>query len=191
MMADDVEVVTGANFKEYVDKKLGVWNESDHPRDASGKFTDIAWSGKAKENVEKALHFFSSQGHKVYDQETSSKTHAIAMYSPSNDRFYINPKSEWAKNPADYAKRMFESGHLSTDHPMGILHHEMAHKLFDAPDNFHDNTRDRGIAERVSKYARSNPKEFVSETYAGVTTGKKYDEEVMNMYKRYSKKRDT
>jgi len=41
------------------------------------------------------------------------------------------------------------------------------------------------IAGKVSEYAKSDPLEFVSETFAGHVNGKKYDKEVYDLYKFY------
>ena len=41
------------------------------------------------------------------------------------------------------------------------------------------------IAKKVSKYARTNPLEFVAETFAGHINGKKYDKDVYDLYKFY------
>lgn len=153
--------------------------------------SEIKWTGKGKDNYNLATKFFTNAGLNVYDNPPGTKHNSriLAMYSPSNDRFYLNPRAAFWKDPYGEAEKAFKAGFLSTDNPMGVLHHELAHKLFDAPDNFFNQFKERDIAQRVSKYARSNPKEFVSETYAGLKTGKRYDDEVMAMYNRYARAR--
>jgi len=42
------------------------------------------------------------------------------------------------------------------------------------------------IASKVSSYAATDPLEFVSETFAGHVNGKKYDDDVYELYKRYN-----
>ncbi|NBW19025.1 MAG: hypothetical protein EBR82_64720, partial [Caulobacteraceae bacterium] len=42
------------------------------------------------------------------------------------------------------------------------------------------------IAGKVSSYAATDPLEFVSETFAGHVNGKKYDDDVYELYKRYN-----
>ena len=41
----------------------------------------------------------------------------------------------------------------------------------------------KALASRVSRYAQTNPSEFIAETYAGRRTGRKYDNQVMNAYR--------
>lgn len=48
----------------------------------------------------------------------------------------------------------------------------------------HDGVRlDIGVARQVSRYATSNPMEFVAETFTGMVYGKTYSPEVMKMYR--------
>jgi len=42
-----------------------------------------------------------------------------------------------------------------------------------------------GIASKVSEYARTNPLEFVAETFSGHINGEKYDEDVYELYRFY------
>ena len=39
------------------------------------------------------------------------------------------------------------------------------------------------LARRVSRYATTNPSEFIAETYAGLKTGRRYDYQVMRAYR--------
>ena len=48
---------------------------------------------------------------------------------------------------------------------------------------FSGNKEQIRIAEQVSDYAKTNPMEFIAETFAGHTEGKKYSKEVYKMYK--------
>ena len=41
------------------------------------------------------------------------------------------------------------------------------------------------VASEVSDYAKTNPLEFVAETFAGHLNGKKYSKSVYNLYKTY------
>jgi hypothetical protein len=41
----------------------------------------------------------------------------------------------------------------------------------------------KAIARRVSRYATTNPAEFIAETYAGLKTGRRYDFQVMRAYR--------
>ena len=47
------------------------------------------------------------------------------------------------------------------------------------------NSKYQGIARRVSDYATTSPAEFVAEVYAKMIDGKKFDDEVMALYKKY------
>ena len=40
----------------------------------------------------------------------------------------------------------------------------------------------KAVSGRVSRYAETNPVEFVAETFSGLVFGKKYDDEVMRVY---------
>ena len=47
------------------------------------------------------------------------------------------------------------------------------------------NGKYQGVASRVSDYATTSPAEFVAEVYAKMIDGKKFDDEVMALYKKY------
>ena len=48
------------------------------------------------------------------------------------------------------------------------------------------NGKYQGVASRVSDYATTSPAEFVAEVYAKMIDGKKFDNEIMALYKKYS-----
>ena len=50
---------------------------------------------------------------------------------------------------------------------------------------FSARSEEEDIAARVSRYATTNPTEFVAETFTGLMSGRTYDAEVMALYQRY------
>lgn len=50
---------------------------------------------------------------------------------------------------------------------------------------FRNNENFQKIAQQVSNYAKTEPLEFVAEVYKGVKKGKKFDDDVMALYKKY------
>jgi hypothetical protein len=96
----------------------------------------------------------------------------------------------------DEVKKSVEKGWFQTD---DLLSHEYGHTLHQKEIGYQeakalktqkfgrggDAIRKSQIAGRVSEYAAVNPMEFVAETFAGHINGKKYDKEVMELYKFY------
>ena len=108
----------------------------------------------------------------------------------------LNRSSTAWKNPAATSRERRASGWISTSSPVHTLRHEMGHvhdPLMNKrgggldPWGVHKNRdqamRRQRIAGRVSKYAQTQPDEFVAETYAGLRAGHRYDHEVMRMYR--------
>jgi hypothetical protein len=44
---------------------------------------------------------------------------------------------------------------------------------------------EKDIATRVSKLAAENPKKFVAEVFAGMMAGRKFDQDVMELYRKF------
>lgn len=171
------------------------FKEGDHPRAENGQFGSgssgssykpaFAASKSKKANAAEAGKFAASLGHdaEIYH---NAKDRSPAYWHDGKIKFNSGSKF-WADPVANMAKQ-HELGFLASPDPSSIVHHEIGHKLFDAPDNFM--TLDhQTLAGKVSKYAKRNPKEFVSETHAGLSTGKTYPDDVMNMFKVYAKPR--
>jgi hypothetical protein len=152
----------------------------------------VQFTTKKKENIEIFRKEAEALGYPI-TTESKSKTSSIAIaFKPAdtpNGKIYLNPNSEWIKHPHEVQERMFKSGYLSSPDPMATLHHETAHLKFNAPDNFMNNRERDIIGEQVSKYARINPKEFVSEVYGAMQTGKTFSEEIMFLFNRYAVKK--
>lgn len=143
----------------------------------------ITWTKSQKVNAQLAAQALVTAGFKAMTEnpsgsKVSSKFAAIG--SPTNG-ILVNPRSPYWKDPVGNARFQFSSGHLSTDNPMGILLHEIAHTIFDVTPNWLSE-KQKEIAKQVSRYAGVNPREFVSEVFAGIHTGKTYGEDVMRLY---------
>ena len=141
------------------------------------------WTSNKSQNAKIMASIAEKEGYKVEIQPFGAGRNEIAM--ASNGKIYINKTSKFLADPENNMKAQYKSKWLSTDNPEGIVYHEIAHLKFKQRDNFFTNTH-REIVEKVSRYSRRNPKEFVSEVYAGIKTGKKYDKDVMGLFKMYS-----
>lgn len=148
-----------------------------------GGKTSYLWTTNKSENARILAGIAEKEGYKVEIQAFGAGNSSIAM--ASNGKIYINKASKLLADPLKNMDAQYKSGWLSTNKPEGIIHHEIAHLKFKQRDNFFTNTH-RDIASKVSRYATRNPKEFVSETYAGLKTGKKYSDEVMRLFKQYT-----
>ena len=186
------------------------FEEGDHPRADDGKFGSgsaekdedknnnfsdlgkkkIKWGKTAKENVEIAKKLLSDIGIKAMTENPSgNKTDKrYAAIGSSTNGILINKNSPFWKDPELSAKENYKSGQLSTDNPVGVLLHEIAHiKYPDAP-GYWPFPNQKEAASKVSKYATKNPKEFVSEVFAGINSGKEYSEPIMDLYRNWTKK---
>jgi hypothetical protein len=138
---------------------------------------------------------------------------SVAQYVRSSDartgaflREYIefSTRSSYWKDPAAVAARQHETGFWSASDPLHAITHELGHfhHARTAPpgdaygytieingvkvdDRFPHTGNERRIAERVSTYGASRPTEFVAETYAAIRAGKTFDDEVMELYRKY------
>lgn len=123
--------------------------------------------------------------------DLGSDTATIARYSPSRDAIEVNAGSTLMQEPK-YAQVLAESGWFADGQLSSQVVHEIGHR---------ENARNIGttrerldfgyekvpkkIASKVSTYAVSNSGEFVAETYSGLVSGKVYDKDVMDLYKKY------
>jgi hypothetical protein len=136
--------------------------------------------GSKKQNIAAATAMLQSEG--VAKVTHWAKRGSAAAAWAYQGQVAINTSHNYWKDPHRYARHNRRTGHLSTSDPRGAIFHEAAHLKFPQSDNFGFNQR--ALAGRVSRYARMNPKEFLSETYAGRRTGRKYDHQVMRLYLR-------
>lgn len=93
------------------------------------------------------------------------------------------------------------TGEQRNNSPFDILYHEMGHYQHYGNRNFFDDffgklskrsakkflkdKRSQKIAGKVSWYAKTDPKEFVAETFSAMAAGKKMPKEVMELYEYY------
>jgi hypothetical protein len=184
-------------FSAYLD----AWNEADHPRgqpDNAGQFAESPgggsgpkavgaakpkWTTSQKKNAEIAAGILRAAGYKAMTVNPSgSKTNSrFAAIGSATNGILVNPRSSFWKDPEASAK--LNQGHLATANPLGTLLHEIGHLEHpDVRSNWMAE-REKTIAQKVSKYAGTNPKEFVAETFAGLHSGQDYDDEVMGLFK--------
>lgn len=139
-----------------------------------------------RKNAERAKQIIEGAGFKA-EIYSNSKLNWAASYSPSMDKISINEANYiWE----DVVQNTMKQIQLSSQNPDHIVLHEIGHVLFDPPDNFMNVLQDREfIRTAVSQYASANPKEFVSEVYAGLIAGKKYPASVLAMFSQYARPR--
>jgi hypothetical protein len=114
----------------------------------------------------------------------------------------LNRSSPGWRDPAATSRERRASGWISTSSPVHTLRHEMGHVqdpfLNKRPGGLdpwgvHKNRdqarRRQSLAGRVSGYAKTQPDEFVAETYAGLRSGRKYDHQVMGLYREMTGKK--
>jgi hypothetical protein len=149
---------------------------------------NIKWGKTSKANAQLMADLLNSHGINASTTNPSGiKTEGrfAAIGSPTNG-ILINPSSPFWKDPVAAAKSNFDNGHLSSENPVAVVLHEIAHTVYDPPSTWQNRQRQEVIAEKVGKYAKTNPKEFVSEVFAGIHTGKKYDDDVMTLYNSFT-----
>jgi len=70
-------------------------------------------------------------------------------------------------------------------HEVGHLEHQKASpNSYDANSTWSFGNKNTEITSKVSRYAQTNPKEFVAEVFGGVLSGKTYPPDVMGLYAR-------
>ena len=146
----------------------------------------ISYGTNKSENISATIAWGEKNGIKIVSHDI--KNNSVAMASPSNNVVYINKNSDFWKDPVTKQKIAYESGHLSTANPLHTVLHESAHLKYKNPGhNWLNKEYQTKIAGQVSRYAKTNPTEFVAETYAGLKSGKKYSKDVMQLYGLYAK----
>jgi hypothetical protein len=105
--------------------------------------------------------------------------------------------SNLGKNNIDYNPTSLTNGaslYQKIYHEMGHLLHSVNSTLKDKEsgvlskksiEKFMKNSDKLKTAEKVSEYAKTNPEEFVAETFSALCAGKKVPDDVMEMYKYY------
>lgn len=181
------------------------------PRKGENPFTDankVPLSQRRKValgNVKAAKKWLEAKGIQVTVFSGGQTVNARAP--KGGGRVDLNRNSPTWIDPAGYKARERRSGHKSTSSPVHTLWHEMGHardtvgnvrtkmaltrkETWLTPNLTLDpwQRRVRGqevakLARRVSRYATTNPSEFIAETYAGLKTGRRYDHQVMRAYR--------
>jgi hypothetical protein len=144
----------------------------------------ITWGKNKTTNLEQAQRIAKALGHNttVY---SNPKNTGPAYYFQGGIHF--NAAHKYWRDPVG---TMQKASNLSSSSPEHVIHHEIGHAIYDAPDNFMNVHHEQTIARtHVSKYAAMNPKEFVSEVHAGTKAGKEYPAEVMQIFNRYARPR--
>lgn len=167
-----------------------------------------------KQNLSIALSWLNSKGFKgqLYSEGAKLRGQAIARFIPSTPvvrynkdgsqsrvitqgELQLNQSNNYWRNPRSSNTRNRATGFLSTSSPVGTLYHEIGHsrdKRLSLPGyvrnwgTAYSGTKQetKAIARRVSRYATTNPAEFIAETYAGLKTGRRYDFQVMRAYRK-------
>lgn len=155
-------------------------------------------------NAQTAKSFFESRGLKV-KLSSSRASSTVASVNPLTREVSINRSHTSWINPAKAAINSRRTGFTSSSSPMHTAYHELGHArdknlsnrvgplgnmwiLATRKGSSQARRAERGdamqrIARRVSRYATTNPSEFIAETYAGRRTGRRYDHEVMRAYR--------
>lgn len=152
--------------------------------DAIGKSPlNPTWGKSPKANLALATQIAKDQGHDVTVYR-NPKNASPAYYFQGG--IHLNASNKYWRDPVGAMQR---STNLSSSDPAHVIHHEIGHALYDAPDNFHTLSHQGVAREHVSKYAAMNPKEFVSEVHAGMKAGKSYPPHVMQAFNNYARPR--
>lgn len=131
-----------------------------------------------------AVALVKRAGFKVPHRIVNSKfeSRAIAYGSPVNGIGLTRGRVSEADLQAQH-----DSGFLSSANPVlheigHIVHAGHAADSYDHLSTWMSAHTAKPVAAKVSKYAASNPKEFVAEVFAGHLSGKRYPEDVMALY---------
>jgi hypothetical protein len=121
---------------------------------------------------------------------------APAQFERIYERIQVNPKSEFWKDAPSRAKQQAESGFWSEGSASHPLRHEIGHMLHYQADrnrfvrlsagDFTQEQRTR-IERAVSRYALTDPREFVAEVFAQLTSGPDafVSERILNWYRAF------
>lgn len=112
-------------------------------------------------------------------------------YLPGKRTVYFNDRDFYWKDPALWVRKQAERGWTSTAESGHVATHELAHALHhrEIGDRFRPMVKGRmtkarkAVAAKVSLYARTDPAEFVAETFTGLASGVDYPADVMKLYR--------
>lgn len=163
-----------------------VWTVGKPVRQASGYGTD------RKANVDRFIGHAMASNRFTSAKRVASKDNLAEVVDRRplmGFQLRVNSRSRWFADPVREQRRLRREGWFSTTDPRGLVAHEVAHARFRHTDGklrlwpLGYTTQGRKVAGRVSQYAKTNPQEFVAEVSAGLKTGRKYDREVMSLYR--------
>ena len=143
--------------------------------------------------------------HGVYTKDTNRKKTYIGGYYQTLDLIEIETTHAYWDDPQKVQTKEFLKGYFSSDAFDHIITHELGHAFHYR--NFFPDWETKSVTDRtaiyqqinaaipadmeqlikskVSEYALKNNKEVVAEMYAGMKSGKVYDKELMDLYRKY------
>jgi len=115
-----------------------------------------------------------------------------AAFSPNQQtgesRLFLNPSSSYWANKAAYAKQQQQTGYWSTGDPDHAIWHELGHLMHyqNSPSAYQSqmalSPADTLVAGKVSGYAQDGVREFIAETFAALSLGRAFTNDVLNLY---------
>jgi hypothetical protein len=182
------------------------FKESDHPRDADGKFgaggsgtkhidTLSANLTKLSAPILNGLGKFKNSGidnrksvesalksaGMSYRSEFSNGNYPMGIHRETGEIIINSNSSVWDKLQSKLDAK-FNEGHLSTNAKGALITHELAHQMLGDLGNKEFDENEKKIAAQVSKYAATNHDEFVAEFLAGTLGGAKYSDDVKQLF---------
>jgi len=146
------------------------------------------WTVGKNKNIEIASDTLRASGYRSEKISIKNKS-VIARWNRDTKAVEINETCDWWENPVASAQDAYGRKWLSSDNPLQPVLHEIGHSLIKAPRHWEVGMGYKKIANKVGKYAGWNPDEFIVETFAGLMTGKKYSDDIMDLFYKYSKLR--
>ena len=122
--------------------------------------------------------------HADYFRDYGEEANRIPARTEYNSLF-INPQAAAWSDPAGTAASLYKLKFWSTPHPLHVIYHEVGHLFLPQigePKKLL--ARQMTVASAVSRRARENVEEFVSEVFAGLMSGVEYDRDILGLYKR-------
>ena len=146
-------------------------------------------------NAKIAKDWVEKRGGKVSVYSGSKRT--PARYNETKGTIEINRAAWHWQNPKSFTRAERGARHWSSSSPVGSLFHELGHRKSKGvgpswttgsrggtfEERISKASKIQQLAGRVSRYAQTNPAEFIAETYAGRRTGRRYDSQVMRAYR--------
>lgn len=161
------------------------------------KYYENIWHiNNVDKNIEVAKTILEKNNIKVFIIEEQTGRRAASLLGIPE--VFLNKSHRFWYDPRKVSLETRKSGKMSTSDPLGTIYHEIAHakdrynlsllRMLKNPQEIleWENLSDQKIARRVSKYSSNSPIEFVAEVYAALKTGRKFDYQVMRLYKKKS-----